>query len=225
MAGPLRPVLTFIALALELAVTAAPGEAQFDEVVVPQEMQALDFMLGEWVVRGTFRTPDHIGSDRTLWYTTLGGGLTRFDGRSWTAFVPGASATADSIQSLVTERAATYAFSHPLRAHWAQDGFLLVIDQGRTSGTSVVYYDTPTSQWVGTQFHAATNSVSTTRAQSGQGGPPVFAGRGTDRRGERISRTSYELHDADHFTIRTDISFDEGVTWIDDQIVHEVTRR
>ncbi len=215
--------LTLMAVAVGAAIVTVPAVAQFDDIAVPPELKALDFMMGEWVVEGNFRTPDHVGSDRTLWYTTRGGGITRFDGRSWTAFLPGASPTADSIRSLVTDVADPYAFSNAMVVHKAQDDFLFIIDEGRTSGTTVVYYDTSKSEFIATQYHAATNAVSTSSAESVEG-PPVFKGRATDRRGERIFRTRYELHGADHFSIRTDISFDDGVTWIDDQIVRDVRR-
>ena len=207
-----------------LACGATPATAQFDEIAVPAEMDVLDFMIGEWLVEGTFRNPDHVGTDRTLWYTTRGGGIMRFDGRSWTAFTPGESHSADSILSGVAERAAPYTFSNTMSARRIQDGFLLIVDEGRTAGTTLIYYDTSSSEWIATAYHAPTNGVSTSRAPLADG-VPVFEGRATDRRGERILRRRYEAHGADHFTVRTDISFDEGVTWIDDQIVQEVRRR
>ncbi len=44
-------------------------------------------------------------------------------------------------------------------------------------------------------------------------GPPGALGQSTE-----VER--------DHaYTIRTDVSFDEGVTWIDDQMVQQVRRR
>ncbi len=105
-----------------------------------------------------------------------------------------------------------------------QDGFALVVDGGRTSGSTVVFFDTGRTAWVATHVHAPTNGVSTSVAREADG-LPIFEGRATDRRGERIFRRRYETHGPDHYTIRTDISFDEGVTWIDDQIVQEVRRR
>ena len=56
-------------------------------------------------------------------------------------------------------------------------------------------------------------------------GLPVFTGEGSDRRGDRTFRRRYEIIDRDHYRIRTDVSFDEGMTWIVDQIVQEVHRR
>lgn len=196
---------------------------QFDEVPVPEPLGRLDFMVGQWRVEGAFRTPDHIGTDRTLWYETRGGGLTRFDGREWVAYGAG-STVADSISALITEPAEPFGFTTEQNTRWAQDGFLLVIDEGRTSGTTLIYFDTAADEWVSTAFHAPTNGVTRSTAPS-TGELPVFEGMATDRRGERTFRTRYEVHGPDHFTVRTDVTFDGGDTWLDDQIVQEVRRR
>ncbi len=218
-----RGPITLLLLAV-LAVTSTAVEAQFDDVPVPEAMSALDFMLGDWQVEGTFRMPDHVGQDRTLWYLTRVDGITRFDGQAWVAFRPGESPVADSILQLVTARAEPFAFTNPLTATRIQDGFALLLDQGRTAGTILIYFDTDEAAWVATGFHAPTIAVTTSVAAATEG-LPVFEGRETDRRGERIFRQRYELHGPDAYTIRTDVSFDEGVTWMDDQMIRQVRRR
>ena len=200
------------------------ASAQFDNISVPAQMESLDFMVGQWTVEGVFRTPDYVGADRTLWYLTRSGGITRFDGRTWTAYGRRQSAVVDSVFQQIDGRGEPYRFTHPRDVTWIQDGFALSIDEGRTSGTTVVFFDTDRAAWVATAFHAPTNGVTTSMASESTG-PPIFEGRATDRRGERIFRRRYQRHGLDHYTIRTDISFDEGVTWIDDQMVREVRRR
>lgn len=217
--------LLFSCFAFLQPATAVPVIAQFAEVPVPEAMATLDFMVGEWTVEGRFRTPDYIGDDRTLWYLTRDGGVTRFDGQAWVAFAPGESAPADSIRKLASaEQASPYEFTHPLDVTRIQDGFALLLDEGRTSGTTLIYFDTEQDAWIATAFHAPTNAVTTSTAEKSDG-MPMFEGRGTDRRGERIFRQRYELQGSDAFVIRTNVSFDEGVTWIDDQIVQEIHRR
>jgi hypothetical protein len=209
------------------ALTAAAATAptgQFDQAEVPAEMGRLDFMVGEWTVEGAFRTPDHVAADRTLWYLTRGGGVTRFDGQAWTAYARGDTPEVDAVLDQVTERGAPYAFTNSMDSYWAQDGFVLIVDEGRTSGTAVIYYDTGLQEWVSSSVHAPTNTATSARAPAADG-VPVFAGRGSDRRGERVFQRRYEIHDQGHFTIHTDVSFDGGVTWIDDQVVAEVRRR
>ena len=212
-----------LAAVLTLCALGSPASAQVDAVPVPEQMRALDFMVGEWSVNGAFRNPDHVGADRTLWYTTHDGGVTRFDGRSWVAFAPGDS-VADSVMALIPGRADPYPFESEMTVRTAQDEFMLVVDEGRTSGTTFIYFDTGAAEWVATSVHAASNSV-TSAGAADAAGLPVFEGRGTDRRGERIFRRQYEVHGPDHFSVRTDVSFDEGQTWIADQIVQEVRRR
>lgn len=197
--------------------------AQFDEIPVPEEMSRLEFMIGDWQVEGTFRTPDQV-RNRTLWYTTRGGGVTRFDGTAWVAFQPGDSPVADSVIAEVTEPGAPYEFSSEMNVTWGQDGFLLQIDEGRTSGSTFIFFDTAAQAWKTTEIHAPSNSAGGATAALADG-LPVFEGRATDRRGPRLFRRRYEVHGPDHFTVRTDITFDEGVTWLDDQIVLQVRRR
>lgn len=218
-----QTALAFTTALLALATLAPGGAAQFDEVPVPESMARLDFMLGEWTVTGTFRTPDHIGGDRTLWYETRGGGLTRFDGQGWTAFSPG-SPTADSVRGAMGPPADPFAFAGEMSVTRIQDDFMLLIDEGRTSGSTLIYFDGTTAEWVATAFHAPTNGVTRSAAAATEG-LPVFEGRATDRRGERIFRTRYEVHGPDHFTIHIDVSFDDGVTWLDDQSVREARRK
>lgn len=216
---------TAIAALCGLGFAVAATGSQFDAVEVPPQLQALDFMIGAWTVDGAFRNPDHVASDRTLWYLTRGGGVTRFDGSAWTAFAPGESPEADAVLAQIGgSRAEPYEFANRRDARWAQDGFVLILDEGRTSGTTLIYFDTGTSEWVATLFHAPTNGVNAVRAAASEE-LPVFVGSGSDRRGERVFRRRYEVHDADHYTVRTDVSFDDGTTWIDDQIVQEVRRR
>lgn len=213
---------TFTSAIVLFALASAPANAQFDTIEVPPQMAALDFMIGEWQVEGRFRQPDLVGNDRTLWYTTVDGGVTSFNGRQWTAFAKGVP-VADSIRARIERRAEPFAFTNAMSTRRAQDGFMLIIDEGRTSGTNMIYYDTAASEWVATSIHAATSAMTVARATVTTD-TPVFEGRGTDRRGERIFRRRFVIHSPDHFTIHTDVSFDEGVTWIDDQIVQDVTR-
>lgn len=216
--GPILAAALFL-----MCLQAAPAAGQFDAVPVPEPLALMDFITGEWSVAGAFRTPDHIGSDRTLWYQTRGGGVTAFDGRAWVAHTSG-SATADSIGALMESPADPFRFEGEMTARWIQDGFVLLLDEGRTSGTTLIYFDTAETEWVSTAFHAPSNSVTRSSAPS-TGELPAFEGSATDRRGERTFRTRYELQGPDHFLVRTDVTFDGGVTWIDDQIVQEVRRR
>ncbi|NKB86980.1 MAG: hypothetical protein GKS06_01995 [Acidobacteria bacterium] len=212
---------------LVVAVLALPNvdaHGQFDDVPIPAEMKALEFMVGEWTVDGAFRTPDHVAADRTLWYLTRNGGVTRFDGQGWTAYVRGESETADGVLAAIDGRSDPFAFSNTMDVSWAQDGFVLLIDEGRTSGTAMVHFDTARQVWASHSIHAASNS-STTALAPASDALPVFEGRGVDRRGERIFQRRYEVLDAGHFAIRTSVSFDDGVTWIEDQIVQSVRRR
>ena len=201
----------------------APAQAQFDEVEVPPQLASLDFMLGDWTVDGEFRTPDFVGDDRLLWYFTRGEGVTRFDGRAWTSFPPG-GAVSDSIRARVETPTEPFRFSTPMSVRTAQDGFVLLIDEGRTSGTTMIYIDPASEEWVSIAIHAPTGSLTRSTAPVGEG-TPVFSGSGVDRRGERIFRRSYTRHSSDHFTVRIDISFDAGETWIDGQSVQQVRRR
>jgi len=138
--------------------------AQFDEIAVPEQMAALNFMVGDWDVDGVFRTPDHIHTDRTLWYLTRGGGITQFDGRVWTTFSKGESSLADLLLAQTSTRAQPYRFANLRSVKPIQDGFAMLLDEGRTSGSAVIYFDTERAKWVATQFHAPTNSVTTSNA-------------------------------------------------------------
>ena len=212
-----------IAAALLLAVTAGKATAQQQPPTPPEEMEAVAFMLGEWTVSGLFRTPDHVGSDRTLWYLTEDGGVVRFDGRAWTAHAPGRSAVGDSIRSLITGRAVPYAFENPRAVRVVQDGFALLVEEGETAGTTLIHFDTEQRAWIAQGLHAPTNAI-TRAVASYREGTPVFEGEGTDRRGARLFRKRYVRVDEDHYRIHTDVSFDRGSTWIADQIVQDVRR-
>lgn len=203
--------------------TAEAAVAQTGEPSVPVELSTMDFLLGEWTVSGAFRTPDFVGEDRTLWYL-LPDGVTRFDGTSWTSFAPGVSPRADSIRTRISGTSDPFLFSHPRDVIRIQDDFVLLIDDGSTSGSTFIFFDSAERRWTATAVHAPTNSMTHSSAPFADG-LPVFVGRGSDRRGDRTFRRRYEIIDPDHYRIRTDVSFDEGVTWIVDQIVQEVRRR
>ncbi len=207
-----------------LFVPAADVSAQTGEPSVPNELSALDFMLGEWTVEGAFRTPDFIGEDRTLWYLTSQGGVTRFDGRSWVSYATGEAPEADSVLSQISGRGDPYQFTHARDVARIQDDFVILIDDGSTSGSTWVFFDSNVKAWTATSLHAPTNATTTSTAPF-EAGLPVFVGRGTDRRGDRTFRRRYEVVSERHYRIRTDVSFDEGVTWIDDQVVQDVRRR
>ncbi len=100
-------------------------------------------MIGEWEVDGVFRTPDHIHTDRTLWYLTRDGGITRFDGQTWTTYAHGQSELADSIRQTIDGPAEPYPFTNERNVTRIQDGFALLIDEGRTSGSMMVFFTRP----------------------------------------------------------------------------------
>lgn len=62
----------------------------------------------------------------------------------------------------------------------------------------------------------------------GRAAPYTFSNRRSVRRIQdgfvRILRRPYEIHAPDHYSVRTDVSFDDGATWIEDQVVLEVHR-
>ena len=190
---------------------------------VPPEMEAVSFLLGEWTVEGKFRTPDHVGADRTLWYVTADGGVTRFDGRMWTAHAVGSS-VGDSIRALIPGRADPYEFGHKRTVTTVQDGFAVLIDDGETAGSTQIYFDTEGRAWTSQSIHAPTNAITNAVAAVRDDGVLVFEGEGVDRRGPRQFRSRYEIESADRYRIHTDVSFDDATTWIVDQIVQTVTR-
>lgn len=96
-------------------------------------------------------------------------------------------------------------------------------DDGRTAGTALLAWDTGRATFVSRALHAPTNGW-TESAGGLLEGVLTLAGEATDRRGPRIFSTRYVRHDPDHYTVHTDVSFDQGVTWIDDQMVMDVTR-
>lgn len=219
-----RAMRLLLAVAVVLA-GSVPGavQGQFTEIPVPKEMERLAFMEGDWSVEGSFRTPDVVGDDRRIWYRTRDGGVTGFDGRSWSAFEAG-TPTADSVLRLAKSPAEPFEWVNELSVWAIQDDFVMLADEGRTSGTTSFFYDAEANQWVALAIHAPTGAVTRSRAPRSDG-QLVFTGTGTDRRGERIFVRAYELEDADHYRIRTNVSFDGGTTWIDDQILQEVRRR
>lgn len=213
--GPLALVL--------LAAVPSGLQAQFDDIPVPAEMDRLSFMRGDWRVEGVFRLPDLVGDDRRAWYRTRGGGVTGFDGRAWTAHPPG-EPVADSVLARIDGPSEPFRFQNDLTVRPAQEGFALFADEGRTAGSTTFYFDPEGGHWVALSLHAPTAAVTrSTAPASGDG--IVFTGRGTDRRGERIFVRTWEQVDQDHIRIRTDVSFDGGETWIDDQIIQDIERR
>lgn len=209
--------------------SAAPRalSAQFDEVPIPAEIARLDFMVGNWTVRGGFRTPDLIAENRTLWYAT-DLGVTRFDGRSWVAWKAGEDATADTILSRIQADGpgAPFQFENTRTVTRIQDGFALLVDDGRTAGTRLLYFDPVRATWGQRAFHAPSGSFTFPEGTGTVlGGVLTLMGTGSDRRGERLIRTRFVPEGPDRYAVYTDISFDQGRHWLIDQIVQDVVRR
>ena len=200
---------------------------QFDDVPIPDEVGQFEFLIGEWAGSGRFRLPDHRAEDRTAWYRTREGGVARFDGRSWQAFAPGEHDRADSIMGLIRARGGEpnyYDWEDDRRAFWVQDGFAITVDDGRQGGATHLQFHTEESRWLMLTSHAPTNSHGEAEARL-EGEQMVVRGRATDRRGERMYVTVYQIHSTDHYTSRTRVSFDDGATWIEAQMVREFRRR
>lgn len=220
-----------VALSLLLSCLSGPGaqevRAQFAEVEVPREVSQLDFLLGEWAVSGAFRTPDVIAEDRSLWYRT-DRGVTRFDGTRWTGWEPGEDERADAMLARIDEqgRADPYRFEHPRQVRRTDDGFALILDDGRTGGVRLFYFDQARGVWGERGFHAASGSFGF-RESSGRvhEGTLLLEGTGADRRGERLIRSRFVPGPDGLYSVTVDVSFDSGSHWILEQSHVTAVRR